>query len=239
MSQKQQSVISLDPIERSRKRQNAFLPRLFKTRWSGGKRPSSEIPFGHYLFCGKQGSGKTASMLWYSQKLQKTYKRVRGKDGKFHSIEWVIYSNLGYGNPVTRRTMLEVFKRFTSRDTNPYQFRIIMIDEIQSYFPRDFSDKEGKIIMKDLVGCFSQLRKRNTFVLSTAQVYGRLDKTLREQCLYMVSCRKSFIGRLVNDFILGDDIMCDDMGRWSGIPQKIFVHGLSDVKYNTAKIILE
>lgn len=234
MSKKQQSVISLDPIERNRKQQNAFLPRLLKSRWSGGKRPSSEIPFGHYLFCGKQGSGKTASALWYCNYLQKRYKVINK-----HKIKWQIYSNIGFGKPVNRRTMLEVFKRFSSRDDNPYEFRIILIDEIQSYFPRDFSDKEGKLIMKDLVGCFSQLRKRNTFVLSTAQVYGRLDKTLREQCLFMVSCRKSFTGRLVNDFISGDDIMCDDMGRWSGIPQRIFVHGLSKIKYNTAKIILE
>lgn len=239
MSRKQESVISLDPIDRSRKKQNAPLPRLFKTRWSGGKRPSGEIPFGHYMFCGKQGAGKTASALWYCNFLQKKYKKVRGKDKKFHEVKWQIYSNLGYGKPVTRATMLEVFKKFTSRDENPYEFRIILIDEIQSYFPRDFSDKEGKIIMKDLVGCFSQLRKRNTFVLSTAQVYGRLDKTLREQCLFMVSCRKSFTGRLLNDFIPGDDIMCDEMGRWSGVPTRIYSHGLSKIRYNTAKIILE
>lgn len=235
MVKKQQSVVSLDPIDRNRKRQDAPFARLLKTRWSGGDRPQSEIPFGHYMFCGKQGSGKTASALWYSEYLQKRYKRVKG-----HDVRWVIFSNLGYGEPVNRATMLEVFKKFTSRDNDPYCFRIIIIDEIQSYFPRDFSDKLGKEIMKDLVGCFSQLRKRNTFVLSTAQVYGRLDKTLREQCLFMVSCRKSKItGRLVNDFIEGDDIMCDDMGRWSGIPKRIFVHGLSNVKYNTAKIILE
>lgn len=236
---KSQSVISLDPIDRNRKAQNAPIPRLFKTRWSGGKRPAKEIPFGHYLFCGSQGSGKTASALWYSVKLQQTYKRYRTKDGQIKPVKWEIYSNLGYGNPVNRRTMLEVFKKFTSRDESPGVYRIILIDEIQSYFPRDFSDKEGKLIMKDLVGCFSQLRKRNTFVLSTAQVYGRLDKTLREQCLYMVSCRKSFTGRLLNDFIKGDDIICDEMGRWSGIPSRIYSHGLSRVKYNTAKIILE
>lgn len=234
MSRKQQSVVSLDPIDRSRKKQNAPLPRLFKTRWSGGKRPMSEIPFGHYMFCGKQGSGKTASALWYSNYLQRRYKRYKG-----HLIEWKIYSNIGYGLPVNRKTMLEVFKRFTSREKNPYEFRIILIDEIQSYFPRDFSDKEGKLIMKDLVGCFSQLRKRNTFVLSTAQVYGRLDKTLREQCLFMVSCRKSFTGRLINDFIPGDDIMCDEMGRWSGVPSRIYSHGLSNIKYDTAKIITD
>lgn len=234
MSQKQQSVVSLDPIDRSRKKQNSPFSRLLKTRWSGGQKPNSEIPFGHYMFCGKQGAGKTASALWYAQYLQKRYRRVHG-----HQIKFEIYSNLGYGKPVNRATMLEVFKKFTSRDDDPYKFRILIIDEIQSYFPRDFNDALGKVIMKELVGCFSQLRKRNTFVLSTAQVYGRLDKTLREQCLFMVSCRKSITGKLVNDFIPGDDIICDDMGRWSGIPKRIFVHGLSTVKYNTAKIILE
>lgn len=236
---KQQSVISLDPIDRNRKQQNAPLPRLFKTRWSGGKMPKKEIPFGHYLFCGKQGSGKTASALWYADYLQHRYRRIRGSDKKWHNVIFEVYSNLGYGDPTSLSSCLDTFMTFTSRDENPYVFRIIILDEIQSFYGRDTMSKLAKLNLSSLVGIFSQLRKRNTFVLSTAQVYGRLDKSLREQCLYMVNCRKTFTGRLANEFILGDDIICDDMGRWSGIPKRIFVHGLSKIRYNTAKIITD
>ena len=71
-----------------------------------------------------------------------------------------------------------------------------------------------------LTGDFSQLGKRQIYVFSTAQVYGRLNKNLREQCLYMVNCRRSFFTKkFVNDFIEGDDILCDDLGRWSGVPK--------------------
>lgn len=236
---KQQSVISLDPIDRSRKQQNALLPRLLKTRWSGGKTPHKEIPFGHYLFCGSQGSGKTASALWYAHYLQQRYKKIRGADKKSHKIEWVVYSNIGYGKPTSLSTCVDTFMKFTARDENPYKFRLIILDEIQSFYGRDTMGKYAKKNLSRLVGIFSQLRKRNTFVLSTAQVYGRVDKSLREQCLFMVNCRKTFTGRLANEFISGDDIICDDMGRWSGIPKKIFVHGLSKIRYNTAKIITD
>lgn len=236
---KQQSVVSLDPIDRSRKQQNALLPRLFKTRWSGGKTPHKEIPFGHYLFCGSQGSGKTASALWYANYLQKRYRKIKGADGKFHAVQWDIYSNIGYGKSTALSTCVDTFMRFTARDENPYKFRLIILDEIQSFYGRDTMGRYAKENLSRLCGIFSQLRKRNTFVLSTAQVYGRVDKSLREQCLFMVNCRKTFTGRLSNEFISGDDIICDDMGRWSGIPKKIFVHGLSKIRYNTAKIITD
>jgi len=86
----------------------------------------------------------------------------------------------------------------------------------------------------------TNVTKKLNILLTTAQVYGRLDKSLREQCLYMVNCRHNFTHtKLVNDFIPGDDIICDDLGRWAGNPKKIFVHGLSKVEYDTKKIITE
>lgn len=237
-TKKQQSVVTLDPIERNRKRQNSPFCRLLKSRWSGGKTPHSEIPFGHYLFCGSQGSGKTASALWYSNYLQRKYRTYRDpKDKKVHRIKWEIYSNIGFGKDTSLSTCVETFLSFKPREDDPYTFHLIILDEIQSFYGRDVMSKEAKFQLTKLIGIFCQLRKRNTFVLSTAQVYGRLDKSLREQCLFMVSCRKSFTGRLVNDFIAGDDIICDEMGRWSGIPKRIYVHGLSKIKYETSRII--
>ena len=62
---KTQSVVNLDPIAVNNKRDNSIIGRLFKTRRFGGKKIKKEIPYGHYMFCGSQGGGKTASMLWY------------------------------------------------------------------------------------------------------------------------------------------------------------------------------
>lgn len=56
----------------------------------------------------------------------------------------------------------------------------------------------------------------------------------------MVACRRSKItNRCISDFILGDDVMCDDLGRWSGIPKFICAHGLPKTKFDTHALILE
>lgn len=224
---KSESIISLDAIDRKRQKESGVLGRLLKTRWSGGKLPMKDESYGHYLFCGRQGAGKTASALWYMDKLSRKHRK------KGQKVQ--IFSNIGIGAEITKN---EIFKTIDGLEPSKDEVRIFLIDEIQSYYPRDSRRKEDMDTIADLTAVLSQLRKRNTYILSTAQVYGRLDKSLREQCLYMINCRKSKLtGKLVNDFIDGDDIICDDLGRWSGNPSKIYVHGLSELNYDTYKLI--
>lgn len=224
---KTDSVISLDPIERTRKKQDGIIGRFFKTRHFGGKSMAKTDEFGHYLFVGKQRAGKTVSCLWFAERLSKQYKK-RGKDV-------IIYSNMGIGYPVNRVSLHPLLNEVEYNEKKVY---IFIIDEIQSYYPKDTKNKTLLDMIDYLTGDFSQLGKRQIYVLSTAQVYGRLNKNLREQCLYMVDCRRSFFtGKCVNDFIPGDDIICDDLGRWSGIPRKIYVHGLPKVKFDTHLLI--
>lgn len=226
---KQQSVVSLDPIDRTRKKQDSVFGRLLKTRPHGGKPVKKTEPIGHYLFCGKQRSGKTVSMLWYAEQLELKWKR-KGCKVKF-------YSNMGFGEPVTKATM---FKLMSEISYNPKIVHIFCVDEIQSYFPKDTKDKLNLTMIDQLTGTLSQIGKRQIYLLSTAQVYGRLHKSLREQCLYMVYCRRSRISnKVVNDFIDGDDIMCDDLGRWSGIPKVIHTHGLPKRQFDTHMMITE
>lgn len=226
---KNQSVVSLDPIDRSRKKQDSVISRFFKTRHFGGKRGNFPDPYGHYLFVGKQRMGKTASMVWYYDRLSKKYM----KQGK----EVITYSNLGIGEKLTMQTLHSLIVNIEFDKNKVYFF---LIDEIQSYFPKDTKNRVLLDFIDQLTGDFSQLGKRQIYVFSTAQVYGRLNKNLREQCLYMIDCRRSlFTKKFVNDFIDGDDVICDDLGRWSGIPKKIYVHGLSNLSYDTHKLISE
>lgn len=226
---RQQSVVSLDPIDRSRKKQDSVLSRLFKTRHYGGKRGKFPDPFGHYLFVGKQRMGKTASMIWYYEKLKEKYKKQKK--------ETFTFSNLDIGNELKMNTLHDLLVNIEYDENKVYFF---LIDEIQSYFPKDTKNIEILKMIDKLTGDFSQLGKRQIYVFSTAQVYGRLNKNLREQCLYMIDCRRSFFTKkFVNDFIEGDDVICDDLGRWSGIPKKILVHGLSKISYDTHKMITE
>jgi len=226
---KTQSVVSLDPIERGRKHQDGLIGRFFKTRHFGGKRASFPDAFGHYLFVGKQRMGKTASMVWYFDRMANKYKK------KGYKV--FVFSNLGIGSPITCSTLHE---KLVSIEFNPQNVYFFLIDEIQSYFPKDTKNSDILKKIDALTGDFSQLGKRQIYVFSTAQVYGRLNKNLREQCLYMVDCRRSFFTRkFVNDFIEGDDVICDELGRWTGVPKKIYVHGLSSLEYDTHRLIVE
>lgn len=240
---KQQTVINLDPIDRSKKRSKGLVGRLLITRWSGGRSIIKSEPYGHYMFCGPQGSGKTASVLWYAERLGKKYRKRKIRHYDHKQDKWIkfdkppvvkLYSNVGLGEKIEKD---KIFSTVDSFDEYANEVRIVFLDEIQSYFPRGSVDKKTASLRDDLVSLFSQLRKRNTYILSTAQVYGRLDKSLREQCLYMVNCKVNIRNKLVSEFIPGDDIICDELGRWAGDPKHIYVHGLSKLKYDTKRII--
>ena len=81
------SLVSLDPIAKTRKQQDSPISRLFKTRRYRGKGMSPAGDFGHYLFVGKQGGGKTSSALWYAELLKKRYTKKNKKV--------VVFSNMG------------------------------------------------------------------------------------------------------------------------------------------------
>ena len=113
-----------------------------------------------------------------------------------------------------------------------------MPPEIQSWYKKDTKDQATLALIDRLCGQFSQLGKRQIYVISTAQIYGRVNKDLREQCVYMVNCRPSSItNKALNEFIDGDDILCDELGRWSGRPVKIWVHGIPETKFDTHLMI--
>lgn len=212
------------------------------TRWYGGKAIIKSEAYGHYMFCGKQRSGKSISAIWYMEQLAKQYKRKRissvdenGKIFKFKTAPTIrIYSNMGFGGKVDRKTLYKTIYELSPYDN---EVRFILIDEIHTYFPREGMDKEGSEIKNKLINIFCQLGKRNTYILSTSQVYGRVEKSLREQCLYMITCKNNLSGKIKNEFIDADDILCDDLGRWAGKPKRIINHGLPKTRYDTKKII--
>lgn len=227
MARRSQSVVTLDPIDRRNNKRSGVIGRFFKTRRFKGSPMARTDPFGHYLFVGRQRSGKTVSAIWYYEFLKKKYE----KQGK----EVILYSNMGFGLPVLKVNICDTIRKLVYNKDKVY---IFILDELQSYFPKDTKDTNTLRIIDELTGQFSQLGKRQIYVLSTAQIYGRVNKNLREQCLYMVDCRRSAIrGKCVNDFIDGDDVLCDDLGRWSGEPVRIMIHGLPKTSFDTHRLI--
>ena len=73
MSRRPQSVVSLDPIDRNNRRRSGVVGRFLKTKRFRGKGMAKTDNFGHYLFVGKQRSGKTVSAIWYYEFLKKKY----------------------------------------------------------------------------------------------------------------------------------------------------------------------
>lgn len=224
-----QSVVSLDAIDVNNKRNNSAFSRLLKTRRHKGKPAKKTDSFGHYIFCGRQRSGKTVSALWFTEYLSKKYTKQKK--------QILFYSNLDFGVKLTKFTISNLIRQV---EYDPNTIHIFIVDEIHGYFPKDSSDKTTKLEIDKLTQDFSQLAKKQIYVLSTAQVYGRINKSIREQCLYMVNCKLSlFTNKIVNDFIDGDDILCDELGRWSGNPKFIHVHGLPKIEFNTHKMITD
>lgn len=221
-----QSVINLDPIDRKKKL--GLIGRLLRTTWHGGKSVKKTPEFGHYMFCGQQRKGKTASVLWYAEKLNRKFKK------KGYRV--TLHSNFGVGKQFKKE---ELFDLIDKLDPYEKEVRIFLVDEIHTYFPKGANDKKSTQLVNQLNAVFSQLGKRNCYVLSTAQIYGRLDKALREQCLYMVNCYININKRIVNEFIPQEDILCDELGRWAGRPKRIFIHGLSELTYDTKRLIRE
>ena len=91
---KSQSVVSLDPIAQRNRKRSGVIGRFIKTRHFKGKGIKKTDPYGHYLFVGRQRSGKTVSAIWYYEYLKKAYEK-RGK-------KVILYSNMGMGFPVIK-----------------------------------------------------------------------------------------------------------------------------------------
>ena len=102
---KSQSVVNLDPISQQRKKQDSVFSRLLKTKHKGGKAVKKDDAFGHYLFCGKQGGSKTTSMIYFMEYLIKKYKKQNKKI--------MIYSNMGFGIPVSRITLPTILENIS------------------------------------------------------------------------------------------------------------------------------
>ena len=226
------SVVNFDPIRQKRGEENSWISKLLVSRWYGGKAPNKTDPFGLYLICGKQRQGKTVHMVWRALMLKRKYEKAGKKV--------IIYSNLPLeGIEHEYLDFANFAKILYSLKAEGDEVRIVLCDEMQIYFPRDTKDKEKQARMGELLDVLCQLGKRRIYLLATSQVYGRVDKSMREQALYMVDVKRGmFSGKIRASYILGDDIVVDDLGRWSGRAHRILIHGLpKSASFNTRHII--
>jgi len=131
-------------------------------------------PFGLKMFCGKQGSGKTMSMVWYLDRLRKRYPRA------------LIFTNFSYCHQTAPLENLNDLLKYR----NGTDGVIFALDEIQN----EFSSASSKDFPETLLSEITMQRKQRMTILASSQVFSRIAKPLREQCFEVMYCQ-TFFGR--------------------------------------------
>lgn len=140
-----------------------------------------KFPFyGCKFYVGKQGSGKTMSMVYEIEQIRHKYPKCK------------IYTNFGYKYQNYELTDI-------SDLTNEYFYNgdegcVFAIDEIQN----EFSCLDSKNVPVEILGAITQQRKHKCYILCTSQMFGRVAKPLREQAFYVTECSTLF-GRLTSN----------------------------------------
>ena len=133
--------------------------------------------YGFTFYVGRQGAGKTASMVEYLDRAKARYPNC------------VIVTNFGYYQAD------HIMKSWRDLVTirNGTDGVIFAIDEIHS----EYSSAAWKDVPEEILSEVSQQRKQRVKIVATAQFFTRVAKPLREQAATVVSC-KTFAGRLTS-----------------------------------------
>lgn len=133
-------------------------------------------PYGVWMFVGKQGSGKTMSLVNHLEKLRRRYPKAK------------IYTNMGY---TFETAPLKGLTDLLNKDNYNGKFgTIFVIDEVQN----EFSCQTSKDFPESLLSLITQQRKNRVLILTTSQVFSRVSKPIREQCYRAIECQ-TFFGR--------------------------------------------
>lgn len=128
-----------------------------------GFRPNRGI-FGVYCYCGKQGQGKTYSVVEFlhNNKDMPIYCNLKSIKG----IDYTYIANFD-----------ELLKLTEKTDC------IIVYDEIFSAL------QKNSTINKNVLDFLSQMRKRRIICLTTAQEWAEIPLTWRRYCRYQIDCK--------------------------------------------------
>ena len=120
-------------------------------------------PYGVYCYCGKQGKGKTYSVIEYlmNNKNKKIYANIKSIKG----LDYTYFSGFD-----------ELLKLRDEHDC------IIVFDEIFTALT-----KTSKM-NTEVLDFLSQMRKRRIIFITTAQEWLEINMTLRRYCRYQIDC---------------------------------------------------
>lgn len=131
-------------------------------------------PYGLTCFVGRQGGGKTISMVQYLDRMKELYP------------DSVVVTNFNY---VKQDMPFTSWRQFTEV-RNGLNGVIFAIDELQN----EYNSNNWKDFPEDLLSVVTMQRKQRIKIVATSQVFTRVVKQLREQCYEVVEC-KTLLGR--------------------------------------------
>lgn len=123
---------------------------------------------GLVIFEGRQGSGKTISMIQFARQMQEEYPRVK------------CITNLGY---TKQDDELNHWKKLTDYSNDKYGV-ICVMDELQNWF----SSNQSKDFPPEMLQVITQNRKNRRIILGTSQNFYLLAKAIRSQCTEIRRC---------------------------------------------------
>lgn len=137
--------------------------------------PNAFTEYGIHMVTGKQGAGKTITVVYLLMKWQKMFPNLQ------------VYTNMAYKY---ENGELNHWKELLSRNNGIYGV-VNVIDEIHTWF----SNRESKDLPPEVLGEISQQRKQKKCIIGTAQVFSKIAKPLREQT-HFVYIPYTFLGCL-------------------------------------------
>jgi len=159
----------------------------YKTFMRRGFKPNRGI-FGVYCYCGKQGQGKTYSVVEFLH----------------NNKDLPIYCNLTSIKGIDYTYIANFDELLSLRDKTDC---IIVYDEIFSALQKNTT------INKEVLDFLSQMRKRRIICLTTAQEWAEIPLTWRRYCRYQIDCRLIRIP-LINGILIKTFKDAENM-KWS------------------------
>ena len=173
---------------------------------------------GLIIFEGRQGSGKTISMVQFMRDMQYEYPEAK------------CTTNLAYtdeNEPLKNWTMLVDYK-------NGFKGVIVAMDELQNWF----SSNDSKNFPPEMLSVITQNRKNRRIILGTSQNFYLLAKAIRSQATEVRRCTTLFgcltIVRRVEPILDSEG----NVVEWKKRGMYCFVHDKElRESYNTWKVI--
>lgn len=177
--------------------------------------------FGVYCYCGKQGTGKTYSVVEYlldNKKNIEVYCNIAG------------ISNIEYTHFTGFKGLIDIKHKLDegTLGNDPKKQLVIVYDEI-------FTELQKKSQLgKEIMDFLCQMRKRKIIFLTTAQEWAEIPITFRRFCRYEIDCKMFnlfFFGILLKNFKDAENM------KWSNDDQEFIAPLVSNTITKTRKFI--